>query len=85
MKQLLSIHDVRQGTGRSRSAIYADVARGIFPAPIKIGSRSLWIRSEVDAFLNERIAERDAIKQSETSARQPLRAAATKVAGGRHA
>lgn len=43
----------------SRSHAHALVAKGIFPAPIKIcGSRSSgWLESEINAFLAERIAQ----------------------------
>jgi len=43
--------------GLSRSSIYAMVARGEFPAPIKIGSRSVaFIDREVDCWIADRVA-----------------------------
>ena len=39
--------------GRSRAAIYRDIAKGRLPAPIHIGGSSRWIKSEVDAKLAE--------------------------------
>lgn len=47
-------------TGLGRSAIYERIKAGTFPAPIALGPRAVgWIESEIDAFLNARIAERD--------------------------
>lgn len=48
---------VIQRAGRSRSSIYSDVQRGVFPKPIKLGLRSIgWIAKEVDTILDARIA-----------------------------
>lgn len=48
-------------TGKSRSQIYRDVAAGRFPAPVKLGERSsAWDSSEVDRWIADRIASRDA-------------------------
>jgi predicted DNA-binding transcriptional regulator AlpA len=33
---------------------------GRFPRPLKIGSRNFWPEQEIDAWIAERIAERDA-------------------------
>ena len=44
-----------------RSEIYRRIAAGNFPAPIKLGERSsAWVASEVDAYIESRIAARDA-------------------------
>jgi len=52
---------VERATGLSRSTLYEMVARGRFPKPIRIGARSVaWISEEVQAWLEARIAERDA-------------------------
>jgi predicted DNA-binding transcriptional regulator AlpA len=37
--------------GRSRSAIYLDLAAGRLPQPIKIGGRLYWPEGDVDAHL----------------------------------
>ena len=37
--------------GRSRSAIYADIAAGRLPQPLKLGGRILWPEGALDAFL----------------------------------
>lgn len=56
--RLIRIKTVMDMTGKSRSAIYADIANGCFPSPISIGARSVawaesaisgWIKSKIDA------------------------------------
>ena len=37
--------------GRSRSAIYADLAVGRLPKPIKLGGRIYWAEGDLDAHL----------------------------------
>lgn len=52
---------VKVRTGLSRSEIYRRIAMGDFPAPVKLGQRaSAWSKHEVDAWISQRIAERDA-------------------------
>lgn len=58
---LLRLPVVRARTGLSRSEIYRRVQSGLFPAPVKLGERaSAWPESEVAAWCQARIAERDA-------------------------
>ena len=52
---------VKARTGLSRSEIYRRISIGDFPAPVKLGQRaSAWSKHEVDAWISQRIAERDA-------------------------
>lgn len=44
------------GFGRSR--IYALIAQGEFPAPVKVGKSSRWVRAEIDEWLSKQIAAR---------------------------
>ena len=54
------ICEVLKRTGHSRSGLYAAVAAGQFPAPVKIGRRcSAWPESEVMAWQQARIDARD--------------------------
>lgn len=60
--RMLRMPAVIQRTGLSRSTIYALAATGKFPRQIKISkSAAAWLASEVDAYLAERIAERDGV------------------------
>ncbi len=58
---ILRLPDVIKVTALSRSVIYDLIAQGKFPKQIKLTSRSSgWIESEVNQWLDDRIAERDA-------------------------
>ena len=59
---MLRMPAVMQRTGLSRSTIYELTAAGKFPRQIKTSERTAaWVASEVDAYLAERIAERDGV------------------------
>ena len=46
----LKLPEVRRRTGKSRSTIYAGIADGSFPKPIKLGPRAVgWIESEIES------------------------------------
>ena len=52
---------VSDRTGKSRSTIYAEMAEGKFPRPVRIGPRAVgWVESEIDEYVAALIAERDA-------------------------
>jgi prophage regulatory protein len=52
-------------TGLKRSSVYALVAAGYFPKPVKLSERSsAWIVKEVDRWIADRIAERDSSRQT---------------------
>jgi prophage regulatory protein len=54
---------VKTRSALSRSEIYRRIALGTFPAPVKLGERaSAWDSREIDAWINGRIAARDARK-----------------------
>jgi prophage regulatory protein len=58
--KLIRINAVMAITGKSRSAIYADIANGCFPSSILIGARSVaWAESAIEAWIKSRI---DAVK-----------------------
>jgi len=57
---LLRIAEVRKLTRRSTSRIYADMNAGLFPRPVRIGTRAVaWRESDLIAWLGQRVAERD--------------------------
>ena len=61
-KKLERLNDVIDRTGYSRAWIYELIKKNSFPKPVKIGARSIaFVESEVDAWINERIAERDGV------------------------
>lgn len=58
--KLLKRTEVQSETTLSRSQIYALMAEGKFPKPIRLGgNRIAWLRSEVFAWIDQRIAERN--------------------------
>lgn len=58
--KLLRIVEVSQRVRLGKSTIFAMVARGSFPAPLKQGGGSFWLESEIDAYIEKLIAERAA-------------------------
>jgi prophage regulatory protein len=58
---LLRLPEVKARTGYCRSQIYHLIKLGTFPAPVKLGVHaSAWVSTEVDQWIVEHIAERDA-------------------------
>jgi prophage regulatory protein len=52
---LIRLPFVRTRVGLSRSTIYRLLKDGAFPAPVRIGSRSVaWKSSEIDEWVNSR-------------------------------
>ena len=49
--RLLTIHQVREFVPIAPSTLYALVAKGTFPKPRKMGKRSLWLESDIQAFI----------------------------------
>ena len=61
--ELIRLPQVEAMTGRKRSSIYEDMAAGRMPKPIKVGPRAVaWLRADIEAWLAERVAERDTAK-----------------------
>ena len=61
MKRILRRPEVTDKTGLRRSAIYQRMANGTFPKSIKLGPKAIgWAESEIDQWIDARIAERDA-------------------------
>lgn len=60
VQTILRRHEVERLTGLSRSTIYDKIARGEFPQPIKLSTKSVgWLESEIADWQNARIAARD--------------------------
>lgn len=54
--RFIRITEVKSITGKSRSAIYADIAIGTFPKSILIGARSVaWVESDIAAWAKAKI------------------------------
>lgn len=59
-KPTMTIEQLTSALNCSRAYIYAEMKKHAFPAPIKLGRKSLWLSDETDAWLAERRAQRDA-------------------------
>jgi prophage regulatory protein len=59
-KRILRLPSVKTKTGLGHDTIYRGAREGWFPKPIKLTPRaSGWLESEVDAWIEDRAAERD--------------------------
>ncbi|MEM8042881.1 AlpA family transcriptional regulator [Morganella morganii] len=54
---LVDMKFITKFTGLTDKWFYKLIQEGRFPKPIKLGRSSRWFRSEVNAWLQERIAE----------------------------
>ena len=60
-EKLLRLPQVIEQVGLSRPTIYARIAEGTFPRPVRIGKRAVaWPSSVIDAWIEARIAEAEA-------------------------
>jgi prophage regulatory protein len=60
--QLIRLPEALDRTGLSRSGLYAAVAAGTFPKPVKLGPNAraiAWPATEIDEWITARIAERE--------------------------
>lgn len=61
-KSLIRLPEVQRRTGYSKAWIYRLLKENRFPQSVKIGSRSIaFVEGEIDRWIEERIAERDAV------------------------
>lgn len=59
--RVLRRREVERRVGHSRSTLYAWISQGRFPAPVRVGARTVaWVESEVSDWLRARVAEREA-------------------------
>lgn len=56
-EKFLRLPSVLEMTGRGRTAWLDDVKAGKAPKPVKIGAASMWLHSEVQAWISDRIRE----------------------------
>jgi prophage regulatory protein len=57
-ERLLQLKPVLAQTGLGRSTLFKLMKRKNFPLNLKVGSRSLWVQSEVNAWITAQIAGR---------------------------
>jgi len=61
MSVFLKLKAVAVETSIGASTLEKMVARGDFPKPVKIGGSNRWVASEVSNWIEQKIAERDAV------------------------
>jgi prophage regulatory protein len=63
MKKLLSIREVCALTSLSRTSLWLKIREDQFPRPISLGNgiRKAFLAEEIDAWISERVAERDQV------------------------
>lgn len=57
--RLLRLKEVQERVGMSKTTIYDRIKANTFPAPVHLGTMAAWVESEVDAWIHDRISERD--------------------------
>lgn len=61
MLQVLRLDAVEKMVGLKHSTIYAKVAEGSFPKPIKLSAKAVgWLESDIQAWLEALVSARDA-------------------------
>jgi prophage regulatory protein len=59
--RMIDLREVERRTGLKRDSIYRLGKLGRMPQPVKVSERaSRWVGSEIDSYVADRIAERDA-------------------------
>ncbi len=60
---ILRLPAVIERTGLARSSIYQRIKERTFPEPISLGDRAVgWIDSEIESWINDRIADSREVK-----------------------
>jgi prophage regulatory protein len=57
LEELADLKRVCQMTACSRTRVYGMMKAGTFPAPLRLGGRSLWVVSEVQAWIRRTIEQ----------------------------
>jgi prophage regulatory protein len=69
MRRILRFAQVEDRTGLKHSAIYERIGEGTFPRPVPLGPKARgWLESEINNWIEQRIAEREAAETAETTA-----------------
>ena len=63
--RFIKLPEVQRKTSLSRAAIYKRMARKAFPAQVKLGSTSVWLESEIDAWMQELLEGRQRVQPEE--------------------
>lgn len=56
---MLRLDELIKRLGLKKPTIYSMMKRGLLPKPIKMGRASLWVESEIEACMAQRIQDRN--------------------------
>ncbi len=56
-----------------RTSIYALIAEGLFPPPVKVGGASAWVDLEITSWIEDLVASRNAMPHSKGRRRNAQR------------
>lgn len=60
--KLIRLAQVMECTGLPRSTLYKFIAAGHFPKPVPLGGKAVaWVQSEIEDWILEKVAQRDAL------------------------
>ena len=68
MTRLIRLNEVLDRVPLRKSAIYAHIKAGSFPAPVKLGGASAWAEAEIDAYVKRLLDARPAAQASQAAA-----------------
>ncbi len=72
----LRLPEVKAVTGLSKSSVYALIRANSFPAPVRLGPRTVaWVRSEIKEWATERVLRSRSTPSNPGRKRMPQRAA----------
>ncbi|MDV6326865.1 AlpA family transcriptional regulator [Idiomarina sp. Sol25] len=64
--KLMKVKEVMHATSLARPTIYKYMAKGQFPKPVSLGGRAVaWVADEIDDWIMQCIAERDAEEEKD--------------------
>jgi prophage regulatory protein len=55
--RFMRLPEVINTVGLCKPTIYVKISEAQFPKPIKLGKVSVWLQSEISAWMDERVAE----------------------------
>jgi prophage regulatory protein len=62
LARILRRREAQAKTGLAKTQLYQQIAEGKFPKQIRLGPKAVgWLEHEVDAWIEQRIAERDSL------------------------
>lgn len=57
--RLIRLPEVKTRVGLSRSSIYMRISDGTFPAPVRLGEKSVaWLETDIDAWIQDRLTDK---------------------------